>query len=150
MRNYSNVIKEINKCKSDLQTQNNLLDFFIKEIPTLEQKYNEIKDGLELVENIDSAKRNFNKSKTQYEQSYEISEGTIGTLINHSVNLQTLYTGLHNIEKSIKDANDNINSVATKIFDEEAIISNCASKIKKLQDHLKANFEICDTCGKPL
>ena len=75
--------------------QNELLDFFTNEIPTLEHRYSEIKDGIQLVENIDNAKNNFFKSKIQYEKSYEIAEGQIGSLICDSIKLQTLYSGLY-------------------------------------------------------
>jgi DNA repair ATPase RecN len=149
-RDYINLIKEINKCKSDLATQNELVDFFTIATPALEHKYIEIKDGLELVENIDDARTNFFKSKTQYEKSYEIAEGMIGNLICDSIKLQALYSGLHNIEDSILEVNENIKSSSDKIADEEDIISACEDEIKVLLEYLHANFSICDTCGKPL
>ena len=133
-----------------MATQNELVDFFTIATPALEHKYIEIKDGLELVENIDDARTNFFKSKAQYEKSYEIAEGMIGNLICDSIKLQALYSGLHNIEDSILEVNANIKSSSDKIADEEDIISACENEIKVLLEYLHANFSICDTCGKPL
>ena len=149
-KHFLTLIKEINKCKSDLSVQNELLDFFTNEIPTLEHRYSEIKDGIQLVENIDNAKNNFFKSKIQYEKSYEIAEGQIGSLICDSIKLQTLYSGLYSIEKSIEEVNENIDFSSDKINDEEDIITACNDKIKILLEYLHANFTICETCGKPL
>jgi len=150
LKHFLALIKEINKCKSDLSVQNELLDFFTNEIPTLEHRYSEIKDGIQLVENIDNAKNNFFKSKIQYEKSYEIAEGQIGNLICDSIKLQTLYSGLYSIEKSIEEVNENIDFSSDKINDEEDIITACNDKIKILLEYLHANFTICETCGKPL
>jgi chromosome segregation ATPase len=150
LKHFLTLIKEINKCKSDLSVQNELLDFFTNEIPTLEHRYSEIKDGIQLVENIDNAKNNFFKSKIQYEKSYEIAEGQIGSLICDSIKLQTLYSGLYSIEKSIEEVNENIDFSSDKINDEEDIITACNDKIKILLEYLHANFTICETCGKPL
>ncbi len=149
-RDFSVLIKEFNKCKNDLAVQDELVDFFTNEIPMLEHRYSEIKDGLQLVENIDNAKNNFFKSKNQYEKSYEIAEGQIGSLICDSIKLQTFYSGLYNIEKSIKEVNKNIDFSSDKIKDEENIIASCDDKIKDLLEYLHTNFTICETCGKPL
>jgi DNA repair ATPase RecN len=132
VKDFSALIKEINKCKSDLSFQNELVDFFTNEIPTLEHRYSEIKDGLQLVENIDNARNNFFKSKIQYEKSYEIAEGQIGNLICDSIKLQSIYSDLYGIEKSIEEVNENIDFVSDKIRDEEDIITLCDDEIKTL------------------
>jgi DNA repair ATPase RecN len=150
VKDFSALIKEINKCKSDLSFQNELVDFFTNEIPTLEHSYSEIKDGLQLVENIDNARNNFFKSKIQYEKSYEIAEGQIGNLICDSIKLQSIYSDLYGIEKSIEEVNENIDFVSDKIRDEEDIITLCDDEIKTLLEYLHTNFTICETCGKPL
>ena len=150
LREFANLIKNMNKCNSDLQIQNDLLDFFSVEIPALDQKYHEMKDGLELVENIDCAKTNFLKSKTEYVKSYEIAEGTIGSSISESISLQTLYNNLLNLESSLTETSDNVNSYTEKIEEEQQTIASCEAEIKKWQEHLSANFKICNECGKPL
>jgi len=150
LRNYVASIKEINKTKEDLAFQNELVDFFVKEIPSLEHNYIEMKDGLELVENIDSARNNFNKSKVQYEKSYKIAEGEIGKLICDSISLQSFYSELIDVEENIQETNDNIESLCEKIQTQEDTISVCNDEIKRLQEYLHTNFTICETCGKPL
>ncbi len=149
-KEFLSLIKNINKCKSDLQIQNNLLDFFTTKIPALEQNYHEIKDGLELVENIDCAKTNFFKSKSQYEKSYEIAEGTIGLSISESISLQAIYNNLLDLESSLTEVSDNVDSYNEKIEKELETISSCEAEIKQWQDYLSANFKICNECGKPL
>ena len=149
-KEFLSLIKNINKCKSDLQIQNNLLDFFTAKIPALEQNYHEIKDGLELVENIDCAKTNFFKSKSQYEKSYEIAEGTIGLSISESISLQAIYNNLLDLESSLTEVSDNVDSYNEKIEKELETISSCEAEIKQWQDYLSANFKICNECGKPL
>lgn len=149
-KEFLTLIKNINKCKSDLQIQNNLLDFYLDTIPVLEQNYHEIKDGLELVENIDSARRNFFNSKTQYEKSYEIAEGSIGLSISESISLQALYNNLLTLESSLNEASDNVDTYCEKIEKEQQTIDSCEAEIKEWQDYLSKNFKICNECGKPL
>lgn len=149
-KEFLTLIKNINKCKSDLQIQNNLLDFYLDTIPVLEQNYHEIKDGLELVENIDSARTNFFNSKTQYEKSYEIAEGPIGLSISESISLQALYNNLLTLESSLNEARDNVDFYCEKIEKEQQTIDSCEAEIKEWQDYLSKNFKICNECGKPL
>ena len=149
-REYVLLVKDINKCKSFLEVQNNLVEFYVNEIPTLEQKYHEIKDGLELLENMESAKNNFFKSKTEYGKSYEIAEGEIGILISDSIKLQSLYSSLHSLEDSLIEISDKVDSYTESVNNEQQIIESCDSEIKRWQEYLTANFKICNECGKPL
>lgn len=149
-KDFVNLIKEINKCKSDLELQNSLVEFYANEIPTLEHTYHEIKDGLELIESMESAKNNFFKSKSQYEKSYEISEGEIGTLISESINLQTLFVSMQSLENSLVETSDKVDSYTANVKKEQQIIDSCDADIKHWQEYLTANFKICNECGKPL
>ena len=144
------LINRVRDCKNEINHTSILIDFFSESIPILENSFSDIEDGLKMIEDISKARDNFFKSKKQYEKYFEISEGTIGNLILESVKLQLEYTLANELEESLQEASDSISETEKNTSDENKIISKSNKEIERLKKYLSENFDLCETCGKPV
>ena len=148
--NFLTMINKVNNCKAQIAKQNSLVDYFSTEIPSLETNYNNIKDGLLLIENMENAKNNFMKCKGQYQKYYEISEGEIGSLISKSIEIKDVFSSASSLEKCISSVEFEISTTSNEIDDENDAIAGYNNEIDTLLKYLHENFELCNECGKPL
>ena len=116
----------------------------------MENSFSDIEDGLKMIEEISKARDNFFKSKKQYEKYFEISEGTIGNLISESVKLQLEYTLANELKECLQEVSDSISETEKNTSDENKIILESNKEIERLKKYLSENFDLCDTCGKPV
>ena len=144
------LINKVKTCQKEIKEINTIIEFFAESIPKLENSYNDIKDGLQLVEDIALARDNFFKSKKQYEKYYEIAEGTIGNLITESIDIQTKFCNASDLQESLIEVSDNIRDTEQDIDKDKKVIADSQNEIARLQKLLSDNFELCEACGKPV
>ena len=144
-------IKAFNRCVACIneKEKNETLELFYNEnIPILTKQYNEIKDGLSLIENISTKVDQFKDIDKRYNHFLEIAEGEVGQLIQECDTYHLELINIQNLKTNIETTDFDINSSVENIDRHNKIISDCNENIAELEDYAREHFEKCESCGR--
>ena len=144
-------IKAYNRCVACIneKEKNETLELFYNgNIPILTKQYNEIKDGLSLIENISTKVAQYKDIDKRYNHFLEITEGEVGQLIQECDTYHSELIDIQNLKTDIETTDLDINSSIENIDSHNKIISDCNDKIAELEDYAREHFEECGSCGR--
>jgi DNA repair exonuclease SbcCD ATPase subunit len=145
---FYKAYKQYVDCKNEKIKYEALEELYGTIIPELTKNYNDISDGLILIENISNKVTQYKTAEKSYNHYYEIAEGDIGQLISNCDSIHTELLTMEKLDSDIENTNSKIDSKLEDIKKLNQIIKECDIEIESLETYARENFESCESCGR--
>jgi len=145
---FYKAYKQYVDCKNEKIKYEALEELYSTIIPELTKNYNDISDGLILIENISNKVTQYKTAEKSYNHYYEIAEGDIGQLISNCDSIHTELLTMEKLDSDIENTNSKIDAKLEDIEKLNQIIKECDEEIESLETYARENFESCESCGR--